>query len=32
MGYQAQEFAELVNDELSVYDAVRAALPPDADK
>ena len=30
MGYQAQEFGELVNDELSVYDAVRAALPPDA--
>ena len=30
IGYQAQEFAELVNDELSVYDAVRAALPPDA--
>lgn len=30
MGYQAQEFAELVNDELSVYDAIRAALPPDA--
>ena len=29
-GYQAQEFAELVNGELSVYDAVRAALPPDA--
>lgn len=29
IGYQAQEFAELVNDELSVYDAVRAALPPD---
>ena len=30
IGYQAQEFAELVNDELSVYDAVRAALPPNA--
>ena len=30
MGYQAQEFAELVNDKLSVYDAVKAALPPDA--
>jgi len=30
MGYQAQEFSELLNDELSVYDAVRAALPPDA--
>ena len=29
-GYQAQEFAELVNGELSVYDAVRAALPADA--
>ncbi len=29
-GYQAQEFGELVNGELSVYDAVRAALPPDA--
>ena len=30
MGYQAQEFGELVNDELSVYDAVRAALPANA--
>jgi len=30
IGYQAQEFAELVNDRLSVYDAIRAALPPDA--
>ena len=30
IGYQAQEFSELLNDQLSVYDAVRAALPPDA--
>ena len=30
IGYQAQEFSELLNDQLSVYDAVRQALPPDA--
>ena len=30
IGYQAQEFSELLNAELSVYDAVRAVLPPDA--
>ena len=30
VGYQAQEFSELLNDELSVYDAVKLALPPDA--
>ncbi|MCQ2378720.1 MAG: ABC-F family ATP-binding cassette domain-containing protein [Victivallaceae bacterium] len=30
IGYQAQEFTELLNDELSVYDAVRGALPPAA--
>ena len=30
IGYQAQEFSELLNDEMSVYDAVRAALPQDA--
>ena len=30
IGYQAQEFSELLNDELSVYDAVKQALPPDA--
>ncbi len=30
IGYQAQEFGELVNDELSVFDAVRAAAPADA--
>ena len=30
IGYQAQEFSELVDDRMSVYDAVRAALPPDA--
>lgn len=29
-GYQAQEFGELVNDRLSVYDAVKAALPAGA--
>ena len=29
-GYQAQEFAELINGEMSVYDAIRAALPADA--
>ncbi len=29
-GYQAQEFSELLNDELSVYDAVKQALPPDS--
>ena len=30
IGYQAQEFSELLNDQLSVYDAVKQALPPDA--
>ncbi len=30
IGYQAQEFTELLNDELTVYDAVRGALPPAA--
>ena len=30
IGYQAQEFSEVVADEMSVYDAVRAALPPSA--
>lgn len=30
IGYQAQEFSELLNDELSVYDAVRQQLPPAA--
>ncbi len=30
IGYQAQEFSELLNDGLSVYDAVKQALPPDA--
>lgn len=30
LGYQAQEFTELLNDELTVYDAVRGALPPAA--
>ena len=30
IGYQAQEFSDLLNGELSVYDAVRNALPPDA--
>ncbi|MBO5668485.1 MAG: ABC-F family ATP-binding cassette domain-containing protein [Lentisphaeria bacterium] len=30
MGYQAQEFGELVNDRLSVYDAVKSALPAGA--
>ena len=30
VGYQAQEFSELLNDALSVYDAVKQALPPDA--
>ena len=30
IGYQAQEFSELLPDELSVYDAVRAALPAGA--
>ncbi len=29
-GYQAQEFTELLNDDLTVYDAVRGALPPAA--
>lgn len=28
IGYQAQEFSELLNDELTVYDAVKGALPP----
>ena len=30
IGYQAQEFSDLLNDELSVYDAVRQMLPPAA--
>ena len=30
IGYQAQEFSEVLSDEMSVYDAVRAALPPGA--
>ena len=30
IGYQAQEFSDLLNDELSVYDAVRQCLPPAA--
>jgi ATP-binding cassette subfamily F protein 3 len=30
IGYQAQEFSELLPDEMSVYDAVRAALPAGA--
>ena len=30
IGYQAQEFSELLNDELSVWDAVRGNLPPGA--
>jgi ATP-binding cassette subfamily F protein 3 len=30
IGYQAQEFSELLPDELSVYDAVREALPAGA--
>ena len=30
IGYQAQEFSELLSDEMSVYDAVREALPPGA--
>lgn len=30
IGYQAQEFSEVLADEMSVYDAVRAALPPGA--
>ena len=30
VGYQAQEFSELLNDELSVFDAVRQALPEGA--
>jgi len=31
VGYQAQEFAELLEPEMSVYDIVRAALPADGD-
>ena len=30
IGYQSQEFSDLLNDELSVYDAVRQCLPPAA--
>ena len=30
IGYQAQEFSEVLSEEMSVYDAVRAALPPGA--
>ncbi len=30
IGYQAQEFSELLNDDLTVYDAVKGALPPAA--
>ncbi|MCQ2380013.1 MAG: ATP-binding cassette domain-containing protein [Victivallaceae bacterium] len=30
IGYQAQEFSELLSDEQTVYDAVRGALPPAA--
>ena len=30
IGYQAQEFSELVDDRMSVYDAVRAAMPANA--
>lgn len=30
IGYQAQEFSELLNDELTVYDAARLALPAGA--
>ena len=28
IGYQAQDFSELLNDELTVFDAVKGALPP----
>lgn len=30
IGYQSQEFSDILNDELTVYDAVKGALPPSA--